>query len=56
MMSEEQVKKQVPPEERQGMDELTEDDLKGVNGGFSTALRLESEILDGAIDNHQNRH
>ena len=55
-MSEEQVKKLVPSKEVQGMGELTEDDLKGVNGGFSTALRLESVIQDDAIVNHQNRH
>ena len=55
-MPEEQDKKLVPPKEGKGMEELTEDDLKGVNGGFSIALRLESEIQDGAIDNHQNRH
>ena len=56
LMPEEQDKKLVPPKEGKGMEELTEDDLKGVNGGFSTALRLESEIQDGAIVNHQNRH
>jgi len=56
LMPEEQDKKLVPPKEGKGMEELTEDDLKGVNGGFSTALRLESEIQDGVIVNHQNRH
>ena len=55
-MPEEQDKKLVPPQEGKGMEELTEDDLEGVNGGFSTALRLESVIQDDAIVNHQNRH
>ena len=37
-MTEEQIKKQVPPKEEQGMEELSEDDLKGVEGGSGGAL------------------